>query len=273
VKVIADSIFGGPAHLLNEVIWQYKSGGATKKHFSRKHDTLLLYAKNVRKHKFYPLSEKSYNRGRKPYRFKGVKEYRDDDGWYTLVNMKDVWPIDMVGRTARERTGYATQKPEALLERMVSSCTAPGDQCIDMFGGSGTLAAVCEKLNRRWVTIDVSRLASMHAEKRMAGLGAVFEIMDGSLTVADDAPDVPHGEVRDTWGFSISRDPASDTAQPCASINLLSYNVPKSVLRSIPEYADAIKKSASKHPAQFAAGIAIDTKYDGEIFRPTYLEY
>ncbi|MDR1042830.1 MAG: site-specific DNA-methyltransferase, partial [Clostridiales Family XIII bacterium] len=71
VKILADHIFGGPEHLMNEVIWQYSSGGATKKHFARKHDTLLFYAKDPARHKFYPLSEKSYNRGRKPYRFKG----------------------------------------------------------------------------------------------------------------------------------------------------------------------------------------------------------
>jgi len=160
VKVMTDVVFGGPNHLINEVVWSYKSGGSSTKRFSNKHDTLLFYAKNKKKFKFFPQEEKSYNRGLKPYRFKGVKEYRDDYGWYTMVNMKDVWDIPMVGRTSSERTGYATQKPEALLERIVLACTEKGDVCMDPFGGSGTLAAVCAKSDRKWVYIDESPMAA-----------------------------------------------------------------------------------------------------------------
>ncbi|GHU64539.1 hypothetical protein AGMMS49983_10460 [Clostridia bacterium] len=166
-KVICDEIFGGPDHLINEVIWTYKSGGSSKRRFANKHDTLLFYAKNKKKYKFSPLEEKSYNRALKPYRFKGVKEYRDDFGWYTVVNMKDVWEIPMVGRTAGERTGYATQKPEALLTRILLSCTEPGDLCIDPFCGSGTLAAVCETHGRPWICIDENPLALELAAKRL----------------------------------------------------------------------------------------------------------
>jgi DNA modification methylase len=166
-KVICDEIFNGPEHLINEVVWMYKSGGASKRRFANKHDTLLYYAKNKKRYKFFPLEEKSYNRGLKPYRFKGVREYRDDMGWYTIVNMKDVWEIPMVGRTAGERTGYATQKPEALLERIVRSCTEAGDLCLDPFCGSGTLAAVCEKHCRRWICIDESPLALETAAERL----------------------------------------------------------------------------------------------------------
>ena len=160
VKVMADAAFGGQDHFINEIVWAYKSGGSSTKRFSNKHDTLLFYAKNKKKYKFFPQEEKSYNRGLKPYRFKGVKEYRDDYGWYTIVNMKDVWEIPMVGRTAGERTGYATQKPEALLERIVLACTEEGDTCMDPFGGSGTLAAVCAKNDRGWVYIDESPMAA-----------------------------------------------------------------------------------------------------------------
>lgn len=134
-KVIMDEVFG-EKNFVNEIIWTYKSGGTSKKHFARKHDTILVYAKSG-KYRFYPLQEKSYNRQFKPYRFKGVKEYKDEAGWYTMVNMKDVWNIDMVGRTSAERTGYATQKPEQLLSRMIESCTREGDICADFFCGSG----------------------------------------------------------------------------------------------------------------------------------------
>jgi len=167
VKVMADVIFGSTDHLINEVIWAYKSGGSSTKRFSNKHDTLLFFAKNKAKYKFFPQEEKSYNRALKPYRFKGVKEYRDDYGWHTIVNMKDVWEIPMVGRTSSERTGYATQKPEALLERIVLSCTEEGDACMDPFGGSGTLAAVCARHGREWIYIDENPMAADVAAARL----------------------------------------------------------------------------------------------------------
>jgi len=166
-KIMTDVIFGGGDHLINEVVWAYKSGGSSTKRFANKHDTLLFYAKNIKKYKFFPQEEKSYNRALKPYRFKGVKEYRDDYGWYTVVNMKDVWEIPMVGRTASERTGYATQKPEALLERIVLACTEAGDVCMDPFGGSGTLAAVCARHGRGWIYIDESPAAAGIAAVRL----------------------------------------------------------------------------------------------------------
>jgi DNA modification methylase len=173
-KVIADSIFGGPEYLMNEVIWQYKSGGSTKKRFARKHDTLLFYAKDPKRHKFFPLTEKSYNRGRKPYRFKGVEEFEDEGGWYTVVNMKDVWSIDMVGRTSRERTGYATQKPVALLRRIIESCTEESDLCVDLYGGSGALASAAESLKRQWISIDENPLSAEITKKRLTAQGAAF---------------------------------------------------------------------------------------------------
>jgi len=166
-KVMADVVFGGGDHFINEVVWSYKSGGSSTRRFANKHDTLLFYAKNKGKYKFFPLKEKSYNRALKPYRFKGVKEYRDDYGWHTIVNMKDVWELPMVGRTAAERTGYATQKPETLLDRIVLACTEEGDICLDPFGGSGTLAAVCAHRGRGWIYIDENPMAAEIAAGRL----------------------------------------------------------------------------------------------------------
>ena len=133
VKVILDGIFG-EENFINEIIWTYKSGGSSKKSFARKHDNLLVYA-GGEKYKFRPLKEKSYNREMKPYRFKGVEEFRDENGWYTMVNMKDVWSIDMVGRTSSERNGYATQKPEKLLYRIIEACR---EQCVKRPAGTGS---------------------------------------------------------------------------------------------------------------------------------------
>ncbi len=152
VKIIMDEIFG-MENMVNEIVWGYRSGGASGRRFARKHDTILLYSK-TKEYKFNPQKEKSYNRGALPYNFKGVEEYEDENGWYTLVNMRDVWEIPMVGRTSGERTGYATQKPEELIRRMVLASTDVGDLCGDFFAGSGTLGAVCMGLGRSFVLCD-----------------------------------------------------------------------------------------------------------------------
>lgn len=119
----------------------------------------MCYGKSGKKTLFNPQLEKSYNRDLKPYKFKGVKEYCDDIGWYTLVGMKDYWLIDMVGRTSKERLGYPTQKPEALLERIIKASSNEGDVVLDPFCGCGTTIAVAEKLNRQFVGIDISSFA------------------------------------------------------------------------------------------------------------------
>ena len=173
-KVIMDQIFG-ESNFVNEIIWTYKSGGSSKKSFAKKHDTLLVYSKS-KKYKFNPLREKSYNRGLKPYRFKGVEEFCDEVGWYTMVNMKDVWSIDMVGRTSAERTGYATQKPEKLMERIIASCTDEGDLCADFFAGSGTLGAVCEKMGRHWIMCDEGELSVSGQIHRLGKLRSKFAV-------------------------------------------------------------------------------------------------
>ena len=175
VKVFLDEIFGDRS-FINEIIWQYKSGGSSKRHFARKHDTILVYAKTSRYYLKLP-KEKSYNRGLKPYRFKGVEEFCDDRGWYTMVNMKDVWNIDMVGRTSAERTGYATQKPEALLTRILEAGSRPGDLVCDFFSGSGTLGAAAAKCGRNWICCDSGYPALLHAVKRLQRDGLQAEIL------------------------------------------------------------------------------------------------
>jgi DNA modification methylase len=170
IKVIADEIFGGQDHFINEIIWQYKSGGAGRRSFSRKHDTILFYAKDPKKYKFFPIKEKSYNRQGKPYRFKGVEEFSDEHGYYTMVNAKDVWEIPMVGRTSAERTGYPTQKPQKLLEKMILSATSADDIVLDLYGGSGAVAACAYELGRRFISIDCSDLSALFTMRRLEAL-------------------------------------------------------------------------------------------------------
>jgi len=122
----------------------------------------------------YPR-EKSYNRGLKPYNFKGVEEYKDENGWYTLVNMKDVWNIDMVGRTSGERNGYATQKPLELMKRIVEASTEKGNLVGDFFCGSGSILEASEILGRRWIGCDNEEMAVSMAKKRLDFAGAGYD--------------------------------------------------------------------------------------------------
>lgn len=174
VKLIMDEIFGED-NFINEIIWTYKSGGAAKRHLSRKHDNILYYSKN-KDYCFNIIKEKSYNRGYKPYRFKGVEEFEDEIGWYTLVNQNDVWQINMVGRSSGERLNYATQKPEALLDRIINMSTDPGFRCADLYCGTGTLAASAAGLGRSFFCADSEPMALSNSMKRLLKAGVPFDV-------------------------------------------------------------------------------------------------
>lgn len=166
LKVIMDEIFGVD-NFINEIIWSYKSGGTSNRYFSRKHDSILFYSK-TKDYIFNPVKEKSYNRKYKPYRFKGVEEFQDELGWYTMVNSKDVWQIDMVGRTSKERVGYETQKPEKLLEKIILASSNENSIVGDFFSGSGTTLSVAHRLCRQWIGSDMSNSSLLTIKKRMS---------------------------------------------------------------------------------------------------------
>lgn len=167
VKVLMDALMG-EENFVNEIVWSYKSGGAGKRGFAKKHDTILLYSK-TKNFYFSPQKEISYNRNGSPYRFSGVEEFCDEDGrWYTLVNQKDVINIDMVGRTSSERTGYATQKPEKLLSLLLRSCCPEGGRALDVFAGSGSLGAAAAELGINYFLCDISPIAYAISCRRLS---------------------------------------------------------------------------------------------------------
>jgi len=257
VKIMLDEIFGSQ-HFINEIIWNYKSGGTSKRHFSRKHDTLLFYSKTNR-YEFNPQTEKSYNRELKPYRFKGVKEYKDDLGWYTLVNMKDVWQIDMVGRTSSERTGYATQKPAVLLERIIESCTREGDLCADFFGGSGTLAAAANSLRRRWICCDDGNLAFACMGKRMIKAKADFVAL-----IQEDAGSDAHCAAK----VEVVLLPIEYSDKKLLQVKLLSYEVSVGHIPLDKSDRDIVRKIIHKDSLCLIDYWSIDFQFDGKTHRP-----
>jgi DNA modification methylase len=168
LKVMMDEIFGYKS-LQNEIVWFYKTGGTSKRHFSRKHDTILFYTKGAN-YTFKPQKEKSYLAHK--YGFSNVTIEEDEGGWYTEVGMRDVWDIPALRGNQPEAMGYPTQKPEALLERMILASTNKGDLVMDPFCGCGTTIAVAQRLGRQWVGIDISPTAVGLMKRRVEKQGA-----------------------------------------------------------------------------------------------------
>jgi len=156
LKMLMDAVFH-PDKFQNELIWHYQTGGASKRRFSRKHDIIFWYTKSD-EWKFYgerisiPRTEKAMKRAQNP---KGARIAVND----ATKNPNDVLIIQQMNPMARERLGYPTQKPEALLERIILASSDEGDLVLDPFCGCGTTIAVAHRLNRRWIGIDITHLA------------------------------------------------------------------------------------------------------------------
>jgi len=177
LKMVMDCIFL-PRRFRNEIVWSYRTGGASKKQFSKKHDVILFYARHRKQYNFNPQTEKAYTKakgrraGKVVYGNENGKErssmfYEDEQGVYTNVVMRDVWDIPYINSQAKERTGYPTQKPLALLERIIQASSNEGDMVLDAFCGCATTLIACEKLNRQWIGIDISQKAVELVNKRM----------------------------------------------------------------------------------------------------------
>ena len=155
-KVALDALFGRES-FLNELIWAYDYGAKSTRRWPAKHDTILVYVKNPERYYF-----DSEAVDREPYMAPGlVTPEKVARGKLPT----DVWWHTIVSTNGSERTGYATQKPEGVLRRIVQASSAPGDRVLDFFAGSGTTGAVAEALGRRYLLIDESpdAVAIMHA--------------------------------------------------------------------------------------------------------------
>lgn len=170
VKIKLDKIFGYE-NFRNEICWKYKRWTAVSKSYQKMHDTIFWYTKSQDYHfetqyEDYQDTTLKYHKweidekGKKYYVKKGrnIKPYRvymNEKG----VKLSDVWNIPQVGPIAKERVGYPTQKPEILLKRIINTSCPRGGLVADFFCGSGTTAAVAQKLGRRWITSDISKIA------------------------------------------------------------------------------------------------------------------
>ena len=196
LKLAMDAVFGRDS-FCNEIAWCYTGPGKAARWFPRNHDVLLFYAKNARQNVF------NAENIRVPY--KGLKtQHREGGrsggigGRLTSANVdayrrrgkipEDYWletdGFTPVGRIKGERLGYPTQKPAALLRRIVEASSNPGDLALDPFCGCGTTIAACHELGRRFVGIDIARSAAQVVAGRMRAQYPEF----GRLVIGDKSP-------------------------------------------------------------------------------------
>lgn len=173
LRCIMDEIFGNggekgtEAGFKNEIIWQYKTGGATQKYFNRKHDTILFYSK-TNNYKYFNIKEKSIVDKSKGYN-PNTKQFIDEDGNpYVLTNPRDVWDIQHINmHDQTTRVGYPTQKPQELLDKIINACTEEGDLIFDCFMGSGTTQISALKLGRKFIGADINKSSIEITAKRL----------------------------------------------------------------------------------------------------------
>lgn len=174
---VLDTVFGSECYA-SEIIWRYRRWPSKTRNFQRVHDVLLRYVRDPKaKTRFNQLYEPPAASTLTAWGTGKQRAVVDETGRRRRssttdepspgVPMGDVWDIGIVAPVSAERTGYPTQKPEALLERLILSLTDPGDAVLDPYCGSGTTLAVAKRLGRPSVGIDSSALAYEVARTRL----------------------------------------------------------------------------------------------------------
>ena len=204
IKVMMDGIFGH-ANFRNEIVWSYRRWPARSRNFQTMHDVILRYSKTEKaiwNQLYEPLARSTLkaDKGKKIInvfdehgrRRRGIKTGEDSPG----APMRDVWDIGVLAPTARERLGYATQKPLALLERIIRGSSNEGDVVFDPFCGCATTMEAAHHLKRRWIGIDIA----IHAIKRVAKvrLQDRLGLVEGEDFTIDGVPRNVEG-ARDLW--------------------------------------------------------------------------
>lgn len=198
IKIILDEIFN-KNNFRNEIIWSYSTQGRPTDRFAQKHDQIFVYGKT--QNTFFNVEESKVNYSKEyiDSHFTDVDEngrkcrIRIDAGkkriYYPEDGMipNDVWDIPYENSMSKNRTGYPTQKPEKLLERIIKFATKKGDIVLDFFVGSGTTPTVAEKLGRRWIAVDVGKYAIYTTQKRLLQVDGVkpFMLYSGGLYDAE----------------------------------------------------------------------------------------
>lgn len=198
IRCILDEIFG-EKNFLNEIVWSYRRWPSNSRNFQQMHDSLFWYAKKKDSDRVF---NKEYEGASESYmkRFGGKTQILDAESGTRKITsdedtkgmpMRDVWDISIIAGVGAERTGYPTQKPEELLERIVRVCSNPGQLVFDCFMGSGTTQAVAMKLGRRFIGADIN-------------LGAIQTTTRRLTKIADDLRQLSlNSEAKHYTGFEL----------------------------------------------------------------------
>ena len=230
LRLLCDEVFGAEC-FQNEIAWCYREAINSTKRWNRKHDSILFYSREPDGFCFNPDAVLQ------PHSEATVKKYKytDEKGRYRLMGRGivgspiqsardvapewerthpelvyrqylragtyavDYWMIDVINQASNERVGYATQKPEELLARILKASSNPGDLVADFFCGSGTTLAVAEKLGRRWIGCDLGRWAIHVTRKRLLGIENCkpFEVLNLGKYERQYWQGVTFGEAKD----------------------------------------------------------------------------
>ena len=179
LKILLDFIFG-KNNFRNEIIWCYRGGGSPKKDFGRRHDSLFRYSKTGD----YVFNADSI---RIPYQAEGLGR-TDDAMWGKHKGTdkvykpnplgkipEDWWTMNILNANDPERTGYPTQKPLALLKRIVLASSNEGDIVLDPFCGCATTCVAAQQLNRKWIGIDIEKQATRVLIQRLSDDAGLFK--------------------------------------------------------------------------------------------------
>ena len=196
LRMIMDEVFGVD-NFQNEIVWHYRTGNMTYQHFQRKHDSILFYSKNIKSAYFEQQVIKEYHveiyGPAVKLSMKGPNDFDDKYGDYKISQMDDVWNISSVFTLSDEHNGYPTQKPEALMERIIRCASKPGDIVFDCFMGSGTTLNCAMKLGRRFIGADINLGAIQVSTARLIDTTKKMDVFSEKAV-----------ESRDTYGEGLS---------------------------------------------------------------------
>ena len=154
MRILMDNVFGYD-NFRNEIVWTYRSGGGSNKKFGQKHDVII----------YYSMPNATFNVLREPYSaiIADKRKHLFNDNGKALG---DSWDLNLLSTVSKERVGYATQKPKALIERIIKASSNEGDLVADFYLGSGTTCEVALELGRKFIGCDINPRAVELSKKR-----------------------------------------------------------------------------------------------------------